>query len=340
MPMMIVRNDITKIQVDAVVNAANTALKMGGGVCGAIFSAAGAEGLQAECEKIGGCKVGEAVITKGGNLPAKYIIHAVGPIWQGGKSGEEKLLHNCYINSMKLAFEKDLKSIAFPLISSGIYGYPKDKALQAAMSAIGEFLLHHELMVYLVVYDKKAFILSEKLFSSIERFIDDNYVEEHSLSDGRRGLEDYELQEPYNPQEVHLCSKSMICDREYMEGPSLVDILNKLEETFSQMLIRLIDEKGMKDVEVYKRANVDRRLFSKIKNNRDYNPSKITAVAFAIALGLNMDETRTLLSRAGYTLSHSSKFDIIIEFFIEEGNYNIYEINEVLFQYDQALLGA
>lgn len=340
MPMMIVRNDITKMQVDAVVNAANTALKMGGGVCGAIFEAAGAKKLQEECDKIGGCRVGEAVITKGYNLPAKYIIHAVGPIWQGGTSGEEGLLHNCYINSMKLALEKDLKSIAFPLISSGIYGYPKDRALQAAMSAIGEFLLLHELMVYIVVYDKNAFVLSEKLFSSVEKYIDDNYVEEHSMSDRRRELENYELQEFHSIQEVYSCNKSMICDKEYMESPSLVDILGKLEETFSQMLIRLIDERGMEDVEVYKRANVDRRLFSKIKNNKNYNPSKITAVAFAIALRLNMDETRTLLSRAGYTLSHSSKFDIIIEFFIEQGNYNIYEINEVLFKYDQALLGV
>ncbi len=340
MPMMIVRNDITKMQVDAVVNAANTALKMGGGVCGAIFSAAGAKKLQEECDKIGNCKVGEAVITKGYSLPAKFIIHAVGPIWQGGNSGEEKLLHNCYINSMKLALEKDLKSIAFPLISSGIYSYPKDKALQVAISAIGEFLLEHELMVYIVVYDKTAFVLSEKLFTSIEKYIDDNYVEEHSISDKRRGLKNYELQNLYSVQEAYPCSKSMICDKEYMEKPSLVDVLGKLEETFSQMLIRLIDEKGMKDAEVYKRANMDRRLFSKIKNNRDYNPSKITAVAFAIALKLNMNETRTLLSRAGYTLTHSSKFDIIVEFFIEEGNYNIYEINEVLFKYDQSLLGA
>lgn len=145
--------------VDAVVNAANTALKMGGGVCGAIFTAAGAERLQEECDKIGGCGVGEAVITKGYNLPAKYIIHAVGPIWQGGGSGEEKLLHNCYTNSMQLALDNNLKSIAFPLISSGIYGYPKDKALQVAISAIGEFLLDHEMTVYLIVYDKKGQVL-------------------------------------------------------------------------------------------------------------------------------------------------------------------------------------
>lgn len=340
MPMMIVRNDITKMYVDAVVNAANTALKMGGGVCGAIFAAAGAEKLQEECDRIGCCIVGEAVITKGYNLPAKHIIHTVGPIWKGGNSGEEKLLHNCYANSMKLALENNLKSIAFPLISSGIYGYPKDKALQIAISAIGEFLLDHEMTVYLVVYDKKAFVLSEKLFSSIERYIDDNYVEERIINERRRCIKNYELQELDIIQESCFNNSFIISKEEYMESPTLDEALKHLEESFSQMLLRLIDEKEMSDVETYKRANVDRRLFSKIKKYKDYKPSKITAIAFAIALRLNLDQTLDLLDKAGYTLSHSSKFDVIIEYFIKEGNYDIFEINEVLFAYDQVMLGA
>ncbi len=339
MPMMIVRNDITKMSVDAVVNAANTALKMGGGVCGAIFAAADAEKLQEECDRIGCCIVGEAVITKGYNLPAKHIIHTAGPIWKGGNSGEEKLLHNCYTNSMKLALENNLKSIAFPLISSGIYGYPKDKALQIAISAIGEFLLDHEMTVYLVVYDKKAFVLSEKLFSSIERYIDDNYVEERIINESQRGIENYELQMLGRVQEPCYCS-SNVSMRESLAKPSLEDIIERLEESFSQMLLRLIDEKRMSDVEAYKRANVDRRLFSKIRKDKSYNPSKITAIAFAIALRLNLDETLDLLGKSGYTLSHSSKFDVIIECFIKEENYNIFEINEVLFAYDQVMLGA
>lgn len=340
MPMTIIRNDITKMPVDAIVNAANTALKMGGGVCGAIFSAAGAEKLQEECDKIGKCDVGEAVITMGYNLSAKYIIHTVGPIWRGGSSGERDLLHRCYIRSMTLALQHKCKSIAFPLLSSGIYGYPKDQALQVAISAISEFLIDHKMMVYLVVYDKKAFVLSEKLFSAIERYIDDKYVEEHLLINERlRHLEYYEFQRPDIVQDKYLSDDVFAPASAKKEKRSLQDVINHLDESFSQMLLRLIDEKGMTDVETYKRANIDRKLFSKIRSGKWYNPSKATAIALAIALRLNLDETSGLLSKAGYTLSHSSKFDVIIEYFIEDSNYNIHEINEALFAFDQALLG-
>ncbi len=337
MPLKIIRNDITKMSVDVIVNAANTALKMGGGVCGTIFSTAGAERLQEDCDNIGMCNVGEAVITNGYSLPATYIIHTVGPIWRGGSSDEAHLLHNCYTNSLTLALHHKCKSIAFPLISSGLYGYPKDQALQIAISAISEFILNHEMMVYLVVYDKKAFVLSEKLFSAIEKYIDDNYVEEHHLNKYRRGIEPYEFQQ--------LRLKREICDicepiPTIKKKRSLVDVIGQLDESFSQILLRLIDEKGLTDVETYKRANIDRKLFSKIRSGKGYNPSKVTAIAFAVALELNLDETSDLLSKAGYTLSHSNKFDVIIEYFIEEGNYNIYEINEALFAFDQALLGS
>lgn len=336
MPMKIIRNDITTMKVDAIVNAANSALKIGGGVCGAIFSAAGAEKLQKECDSIGKCTVGEAVITKGYNLAAKYIIHTVGPIWIGGNSEEGKLLHNCYINSLTLAFQKKCKSIAFPLISSGIYGYPKDEALQIAISSIGEFLMNHDMTVYLVVYDRNAYVLSEKLFASIEKYIDDNYIEEHNFYEERRKIELDQVKE------------ERVIINEYYSAPmpiqklkrSLDEVINRLEESFSQMLLRLIDERGMSDVEAYKRANVDRKLFSKIRNNKGYNPSKMTAIAFAISLRLNLDETLDLLGKAGYTLSRSNKFDVIIQYFIQEGNYNIHEINEALFAFDQALLGA
>lgn len=340
MPLEIIRNDITKMPVDAIVNATNTALKMGGGVCGAIFSAAGVEKLQEECDSIGRCNVGEAVITRGYNLPARYIIHTVGPIWHGGSSNEAHLLHNCYRNSLLLALKHKCKSIAFPLISSGIYGYPKDQALHIAISAIGEFLLNHEIMVYLVVYDKKAHVLSEKLFTAIEKYIDDNYVEDHRLSERRRGIEPYELQQLENMKVVY--EPCDVCKSlpEPKRRRSLEDVVNQLDESFSEMLLRLIDEKDMTDVETYKKANIDRKLFSKIRSNKDYNPSKVTAIAFAIALELNLDETCDLLCKAGYTLSHSNKFDVIIEYFIKEGNYNIYEINEALFAFDQALLGA
>lgn len=228
MPLKIVRNDITKMSVDAIVNAANTALRMGGGVCGAIFSAAGTEKLRTECNKLGKCETGDAVLTAGYNLPAKYIIHTVGPIWRGGSSGEARLLHNCYINSLKLALEHNCQSIAFPLISSGIYGYPKDQAFQIAISAISEFLLEHEMTVYLVVYDQKAFILSEKLFSAIEKYIDDNYVEEQLLTENRRGIESYKIQQLQDLQAAFPLPQ---------EKRRLEDVLAEIDETFSQMLL-------------------------------------------------------------------------------------------------------
>lgn len=340
MPMKIIRNDLTKMTVDAIVNAANSALKMGGGVCGAIFSAAGAEKLQEECHSIGICNVGEAVITKGYDLSAKYIIHTVGPIWGGGSSNEAQLLKNCYKSSLTLALKNKCKSIAFPLISSGIYGYPKDQALQIAISSISEFLIDHEMLVYLVVYDKNSYVLSEKLFSAIEKYIDDNYVEEHHINERIRLMEPYELQQAYIEGEsykLNECSSELPIKK---KKRSLQDVINELDESFSEMLLRLIDEKAMTDVEAYKRANIDRKLFSKIRGNKEYKPSKATAVAFAISLRLNLDETRDLLSKAGYSLSHSNKFDVIIEYFIEEGIYNIHDINEALFAFEQATLGA
>lgn len=339
MPLKIIRNDITKMKTDAIVNAANVSLKMGGGVCGAIFYAAGAEKLQAECDNIGRCEVGEAVITKGYKLAAKYIIHTVGPIWEGGSNNEKELLYNSYKNSLNLALENGINSIAFPLISTGIYGYPKDEALKIAILAISDFLLENEMEVYLIVYGKEAMLLSEKLFSTIEKFIDDNYVEEHVQSQRVRGIYHYELQEDIIYEESELILREIIPALESSKIRSLDDVIDQLEETFVEMLFRLIDEKGMTDVETYKKANIDRKLFSKIRSNIDYNPSKVTAIAFAIALKLNLDETRDLLRKAGYALSRSNKFDIIIEFFIQEKNYNIYEINEALFSFDQTPLG-
>lgn len=322
MPFEIVRNDITKMQVDAIVNAANTSLKRGGGVCGAIFAAAGSEELAAECDAIGGCQTGEAVLTKGYRLPAKYIIHTAGPVWTGGKSKEEELLYDCYWNSLSLAKKQGLESVAFPLISSGIYGYPKEEALRVATWAIVDFLSKNEMRVYLVVYDKNPLALSEKLFSKIEKYIDDHYVEENFYAREAVG------------QNYTASIDAMKCES------SLEKLVLNLEESFSIALIRLIDEKGLKDVEVYKKANIDRKLFSKIRSDKGYNPSKITVIAFAIALELTKAETLGLLEKAGYTLSHSNKFDLIIAYFIEEKIYDVFLINQTLFSFDQILLGA
>lgn len=334
MPLELVRNDLTKLKVDAIVNAANTALQIGGGVCGAIFRAAGETELQEACNKIGGCKVGEAIITEGFKLDAKWIIHTPGPIWQGGLNQEGAMLKTSYENSLELAKNHQCESIAFPLISTGIYGYPKEEALQIAVSTISSFLMHHDMHVYLVVFDKSSFGLSKKLFSSIHQYIDEHYVEEIESMFQRNTLEELVILDSW--QEIKMDQQ----DVQVEESASLVNLLNQLDESFSELLLRIIDEKGMTDVEVYKRANMDRRLFSKIRNAVDYSPKKKTVMALAIALKLNIKETVELLESAGYALSHSHKFDVIIEFFIRQEKYNIHEINEALFAFEQPLLGA
>lgn len=340
MPFEIVRNDITKMHVDAIVNAANETLLGGGGVDGAIHRVAGRQ-LLAECKTLGGCKTGQARITAGYKLPAKYVIHTVGPIWQGGNAGEEAMLRSCYRESLRIALEKGCESVAFPLISSGAYGYPKDKALKVAVDEIGSFLLSEDMMVYLVVFGKDVLKISSKLFADITQYIDDNYVQEHrdeSLERRRRDI--------YAPcasmgDAMDMCKECAPCLMSMaMPAESLEDRLSELDESFSQMLLRLIDERGIKDSQCYKKANVDRKLFSKIRNNVNYKPRKATAIAFAIALELSLEQTEELLRKAGYALSHSNKFDVIIEYFIAKGRYDIFEINETLFAFDQGLLGG
>ncbi|GHV39772.1 hypothetical protein FACS1894187_20120 [Synergistales bacterium] len=326
MPFAIVRNDITKMKVGAVVNAANTGLQMGGGVCGAIFKAAGARELQAACDALSPIKTGEAVITGGFKMSAKFVIHAAGPVYRDGKSGEEALLRSCYKNSLKLAVENDCESIAFPLISSGIYGYPKEEALHVATTAIDEFLSDNDMNVYLVVFDKNAFAVSKKLLGAVQSYIDENYVDERYDAGYERVLLEAERVTLKAPKAAAVLHR-------------LDDIVGRLDEPFSVTLLKLIDAKGKADTEVYKRANIDRKLFSKIRTTKNYTPSKKTAVALAIALELSLPETEDLLERAGYALSKSVKFDVIVEYFIKSGKYDIFEINEVLFYHDQQLLG-
>jgi O-acetyl-ADP-ribose deacetylase (regulator of RNase III) len=317
MPFTIIRQDITKIKVDAIVNAANTDLLMGGGVCGAIFKAAGASELQAACDQLAPIQTGEAVITPGFQLPVKYIIHTAGPVYMDGKHREAELLRSCYMHSLRLSAKYSCKSVAFPLISSGIYGYPKAEALRVATSAMHDFLADHDMEVFLVVFDKAAFDVSEKLLGEVEAFIDENYVGDYADSSDRRQLLQVE-----------------------MKANGIEGLIGGLDEPFAQTLLRLIDSKGKTDVEVYKRANLDRKLFSKIRNNKGYMPSKRTAIALAVALELSIEETDDLLERAGFALSRSQKFDVIVEYFIVNDKYDIFEINEVLFKYDQPLLGG
>lgn len=334
MPFNIIRQDITKMEVDAIVNAANTDLAMGGGVCGAIFKAAGTSDMKEACDKLSPIKTGDAVITPGFKLPAKYVIHTAGPVYRDGKSGEAKQLRSCYLNSLKRAVENKCESVAFPLISSGIYGYPKEEALSVATKAIQDFLADHDLNIYLVVFDKNAFAVSEKLLGQVESYIDENYIDEHD--DRRRKFIDIERE---TLQDRYIVSEALPMEAP-MPSLGVGGLMDNLDESFSQTLMRLIDTKGMTDVEVYKRANIDRKLFSKIRKDNGYMPSKRTAIALAIALELSIEETDDLLERAGYALSHAIKFDVIVEYFIINGRYNIFEINEVLFKYDQPLLGS
>ena len=341
MPLEIVRNDITKMKVDAIVNAANESLLGGGGVDGAIHRAAGSE-LLAECRTLGGCKTGKAKITGGYNLPAKYVIHTVGPIYDDGKHGEKTLLESCYRESLALAKEHQCETVAFPLISSGVYGYPKDQALKVAIDVISDFLLENEMTVYIVIFDKAAYKISEMLFADIAEYIDDNYVDEHTdHSRDRIRMNALPSMTPRKRRKKSDDDFLEICDCKAMLAEDDLDAkLKQIDESFSQMLLRKIDEKGMTDAECYKKANIDRKLFSKIRSDIHYKPSKPTALAFAISLELSLAETEDMLRKAGFALSHSNKFDIIIEYFISKGNYNIFEINEALFAFDQSLLGA
>ena len=339
MPLEIVRNDITKMKVDAIVNAANESLLGGGGVDGAIHCAAGS-GLLAECRTLGGCKTGKAKITGGYNLPAKYVIHTVGPIYDDGQHGEKALLESCYRESLALAKAHGCETVAFPLISSGVYGYPKDQALKVAIDVISTFLLENEMTVYIVIFDKAAYKISEKLFSDIAEYIDDNYVDEHTYY-RRESIRMNATMAPRAKRKKADIDFLEICDCKAMVAEDDLDAkLRQIDESFSQMLLRKIDEKGMTDAECYKKANIDRKLFSKIRSDIHYKPSKPTALAFAISLELSLTETEEILRKAGFALSHSNKFDIIIEYFISRGNYNIFEINEALFAFDQSLLGA
>lgn len=329
MPFEIVRNDIVNMKVDAIVNTANPRPIIGAGTDKAVHDKAGARLLLARKE-IGNIAVGEAAITPAFDLNARYVIHTAGPIWRDGKSSEEALLASCFKNSLRLAKEKECESIAFPLISTGSYGFPKPLALQIAVREISSFLMENEMQVYLVVFEKQSFELSEKLFKSVSSYIDENYVSDKmSLEYGTSKLRRFDYEEMLLRESSYEITSKI---------PNLDGMLNNLDKGFSETLLDLIDRTGKKDSEIYKRANVDRKLFSKIRNNADYRPSKATAIAFAIALELDLDETSDLLSRAGYALSQSSKFDVIVKYFIENKKYDIFELNSVLFEFDQPLI--
>lgn len=319
MPFLMIRDDITRIKTDAIVNPANEDLTEGRGTSRGIFLAAGEEKLTAACRKIGHCQLGKAVATKGFDLPADYIIHAVCPVWSAGGESQKEVLYRTYMAALDLAWDMKLSSVAFPLLSTGSYCWPKNDGVRIAVEAAHDFLAEHEMMIYLVLYDGESLKAGLRFAYVIEEYINDHYVAEKD--------------------ESFFANASMPMPVSGKKKRSLDDLMKHMDETFSQMLIRLIDERGLKDAYVYKKANIDRRHFSKIKNNEAYVPNKRTVLAFALALELSLDETKDLLKRAGFALSNSSKFDVIICYFLENHIYDIYEINEVLFAYQQPLIG-
>ena len=386
MVLLFERNDITKVKVDAIVNAANNSLLGGGGVDGAIHYAAGPKLLE-ECRTLGGCDTGDAKITKGYKLPAKYVIHTVGPIYRDGKHGEKKLLESCYENSLKLAKEHDVHSIAFPLISAGVYGYPKDEAIDVAVNSIKKFFENddYDILVKIIFFGSKDTILGEKKYGKIDKYIDDNYVDKRLVR--RQGniakfseiaadineVDAYDLNEnsfsaPEFKSEIladdvkkrskpeclkqaakankkptkRMAKKSIAAPKRKATvneiiSMSLEDEIGNLDASFSDTLLKIIDSKKLKDSEVYFKANMDRKLFSKIRNGS--HPKKTTAISLCIALELSYDETNELLIKAGYILNNSEKFDVIISYFLKKKNYDIYQINEALLYYDQPQLG-
>ena len=348
MPLQLVRNDITKMQVDAIVNAANETLLGGGGVDGCIHRAAG-PGLLAACRKLGGCRTGDAKITRGYDLPCKYVIHTVGPVWNGGGCGEHEQLVSCYRTSLALAKKYRCRTVAFPLIASGIYGYPKDQVLRVAVDTIGAFLLENEMTVYLVIFDREAYQIGGRLFADIAAYIDDRYADAYAdayalrmrrMQAAQTGTQPLYAPPVFDDAALQMPAAGAPTMPAARKAATLDDALRQLDESFSEMLLRKIDERGMTDAQCYKKANIDRKLFSKIRTDRAYKPSKPTVLAFAIALELPPAEMRDMLMKAGFALSRSNKFDIIVEYFVEHGNYNVFEINEALFAFDQSLLGA
>ena len=370
MPFEIIRGDITELNVDAIVNAANPEPVVGYGVDAGVHQKAGPQLLEAR-KKIGPIPVGQAAVTRGYGLPAKYVIHAVGPVWTDGGRGEEAMLRRTYDSALALAAKKRCRSVAFPLLSSGNYGFPKGIALQIAVSAFSAFLTDHEMRIVLAVFDKAAFDQSGKLFHSVRSYIDENYTQsrlrdEYGLTGAALAADELSRQmaerrrparapqqtdflanaapmaAPPPAAQVNIRRTEAAAPKMAPAAapPSLEELLKKTDAGFSETLLKLIDRTGKKDAEIYKKANIDRKLFSKIRGNPAYKPSKPTAVAFAIALELDLEETRDFIGRAGFALTHSSKFDIIVEYFILHGNYDVFALNEMLFAFDQPLIGA
>ena len=388
MAFSIVRNDITKMNTEAIVNTASGRPAVGTGCDSAVYKAAGYDELLAyRKEKIGYVPEGEAFITPGFGLKAKYIIHAVSPLYMGGNEGEEEKLRSCYRNSLRLAKENGIRSVAFPLIATGGFGYPKEEGLRIAVDEINAFLLNSEMDIILAVFDDRANSLGKRIYPDLEEYIDQNYVEDkrgeeygggflgsmgtavwntellsyrgtaergHRTEEARRQEEigftadraepmfstampesffrKKEIPEKTAKPDVYAASveeeaEEGFQDFEELHESRLKERMQHISDTFSEYLLYLIQNKNMKNAEVYKRAIVDKKIFSKIKNNADYHPQKLTALCLCVGAKLNLDETKDLLARAGYALSPCDKTDIIFSYFIENEIYDMIELD-------------
>lgn len=360
MPLSIIRDDISTFRCDAIVNSTSSDLVPGGGADWAIHAAAG-PGLAAECAAIGHLDIAQAAATGAHRLPCRHVIHIHAPIWRGGDHRERELLAECYDSALALAASLGCRSVAFPLIGSGAYCFPRGDAITIAVDRIASFLVDHEMHVTIVVFDKASYTLSERLFGAVQQYIDDNYEGElhygHNDAQLTRFIRDsaptmrpidmrvLEEEEALSLDDDLLCD-AMPCAPSAAPKMKALDmsVLDKavhdLDESFSQMLLRKIAELGMTEPECYKRANIDAKHFSKIRSKVGYRPKKETAVALAIALRLSPTEARELLAKAGFAISRSNIFDVVIDYFLTNGRYDIFEINEVLFHFDQKLLGV
>ena len=382
MPFRIIHSDIAKVHADAIVNSANPNVFIGRGVDEAIYRAAGPGLLEARA-RIGPLKPGEAAFTPAFGLNAKYVIHTVGPDHRNPDERDEQDLRNCYRRSLQIARDLGCESIAFPLISTGTYRFPKPRAIEIAADAIREFLTVEDMDIILAVYDMKSFILSGRFARAQGDTLLEGHLaarmEDYFAEEGAPVLDDdltvhwesrseiqsdvkYSLRKPMQedlqgsadavaggvlqaprlyqaPMETaDLRQETAAPDELWEDLDAKLDGGGLLAQTFTQRLLKLIDESGRSDPEVYQAANIDRRLFSKIRSNPAYQPSKATVLSLAVALQLNLDQTLDLLRSAGYTLSPAIPTDVIVRHFIKTGNHDIVDLNFYLFKVTQKTL--
>lgn len=351
MAFKIIRNDITKVSADAIVNTANPMPVIGSGTDSAVYTAAGKDGLLAARKKIGDIECGTSAWTDSFELKKigiKYIIHAVGTFYNGGNNGETETLRRCYSSSLNMAKELGCKSIAIPLLGTGNYSFPKELALQTAIEEISSFLLENEMDIMLVVYDTKSYLISAKLFDAIQTFIDENYTGENRLLVCEES-DFYDAESSVPDIKTHSAGSKSACMSSALGGMHRVkkagtvlqndvnDFITQAagELNFQNTLQKLIAERNLENAAVYKKTFIDRKFFSKIISTKNYIPKKTAVMALGLALELDMEEYVSFLASAGYAFMPSSKFDLIIKYCVMHKIYNMVEVNIILDSYGE-----